>query len=173
VTTFDTCLAVILKAEGGFVNNPKDPGGMTNLGVTARTWQDWTGKAPSATDMHALTPAKVAPLYKARYWDVCAGDSLPPAIALCVFDFGVNAGPGRSGKMLQGVVGAVKDGQIGRGTLQAVQAYVTAHGLPALVKAFQEARRGYYRALGTFDTFGRGWLRRVDEVQAIALGMVK
>lgn len=167
MTAFDAALKVILKMEGGYVNHPRDPGGETNLGVTKRTWQAWTGRVD--VDMKALTPAKVAPLYKARYWDEVGGDDFPPALSLCLFDFAVNAGPARAVKMLQRIAGASVDGQMGPATRRAVQAFVTAHGLPELVRRFSEARRDYYRALTTFDTFGKGWLRRVDHIETEAL----
>jgi lysozyme family protein len=170
MTGFDQALKVILKHEGGYVNHPRDPGGETNLGVTRRVWQTWVGRTD--VDMRALTPAKVAPLYKAHYWDKVSGDDFPPALALVLFDFGVNAGVSRAAKLLQRIVGAVADGQIGRGTRQAVQAYVTAHGLAKLIEAYSEARRDYYRALSTFDTFGRGWLRRVNETHAEAVKLL-
>jgi lysozyme family protein len=170
MTAFDHALKIILKHEGGYVNHPRDPGGETNLGVTKRVWQTWVGR--TNVDMRTLTPAKVAPLYKAQYWDKVRGDDFPPALSLVLFDFGVNAGVSRAAKMLQRIVGAVADGQIGRGTRQAVQLYVTAHGLAKLVEAYSEARRDYYRALSTFDTFGRGWLRRVNETHAEAMKLL-
>lgn len=166
---FSEALECILQSEGGFVNHPKDPGGMTNLGVTKRTWEEWTKRPASESEMRGLTQVKVAPLYKVRYWNRVAGDDLPPALALCVFDFGVNAGPGRAVKLLQRLVGAVVDGQAGKGTIAAVNTYVAAHGLPATVKAYQDARKAYYRALPTFKHFGKGWLARVDRVTKEAL----
>lgn len=170
---FAPCLAEVLRHEGGYSDNPKDPGGATNLGVTLGTWQDWTGKPATKADIKALTLAKVTPLYKARYWDAVKGDDLPPALALCVFDFAVNGGPERAARYLQRMVGAAQDGKIGRQTLLAVQQYVTAHTLALAVRDYQQERRGYYRKLETFPTFGRGWLRRVDEVETAALRMLK
>lgn len=167
---FDVCLKEVLKHEGGYVNHPRDPGGETNLGVTRKTWEAWTGKP--GTDMRGLTVAKVAPLYKARYWDEVRGDDLPPAMAMCVFDFAVNAGPARSARYLQKLVNAATDGQIGPATLRALQAFVTANGLAEAVRRFQQMRRDYYKQLRTFDTFGRGWLRRVDAVETAALRLI-
>jgi lysozyme family protein len=168
---FETALAEILHHEGGYVNHPKDPGGRTNLGVTQRVWEGWTGKAATEADMRALTPAKVAPLYRKNYWEAVGCDKLPAGLALCVFDFAVNAGPGRAGRYLQRMVGATQDGKVGPQTIAAVFGYVQSRGEVAAVRAYQDARRGYYRQLGTFKTFGRGWLRRVDEVERAALEM--
>lgn len=168
---FDAALNVILAHEGGFVNDPRDPGGMTNLGVTKDTWEAWTKRPASEADMRALTPAKVAPLYRDRYWNALRCDDLHPALALCVFDFGVNASVKRAARYLQAVVGAAQDGAVGPATVAAARAFVAQHGAAEAVELYQNARRGYYRSLGTFVTFGRGWLRRVDEVEAAAKEM--
>lgn len=167
---FDKALGVVLRHEGGWVNHAADPGGETNLGVTKRVWQEWSGKRE--VNMKALTPAKVSPLYKAMYWDKLKCDQLPPALALCVFDFGVNAGVSRAAKLLQGMVGVVRDGAIGPGTMNALNGFLKAHGHAYAVKAYQNSRRDYYRALHHFDTFGRGWLRRVDSVETEALRLI-
>lgn len=168
---FDAALAEVLKHEGGYVNHPSDPGGRTNRGITQRTWEAWTGKPASEADMRGLTMADVRPLYRKRYWDEVRGNDMPGALALCVFDFAVNAGPARAARFLQRMVGAAQDGVIGPATIAAVDGYVSAHGVPAAVRAYQAARRDYYRSLATFPTFGKGWLRRVDEVEAAALEM--
>lgn len=166
---FASALAILLREEGGFVNDPADPGGMTNLGVTAKTWADYTGKPATESVMRGLTQVAVAPLYKSRYWDKIAGDQLGSGLALAVFDFAVNAGPARAAKMLQSIVGVTQDGQIGRGTLQAVQAYVMRKGIDTLIEAYSDARRDYYRALPTFWRFGKGWLARVGRIEDAAM----
>ena len=105
---YNKCLETILHHEGGYVNHPKDPGGETNLGVTKLVYEEWGGKK----DMRDLTVEDVAPIYKKNYWDRLKGDSLPDGLDLCVFDFGVNAGTGRSAKYLQKMIGTVADGGI-------------------------------------------------------------
>lgn len=166
---FDEALKVILRHEGGYVNHPRDPGGITNLGVTKNTWEAWTKKPATVADMRALTPAIVAPLYRARYWDDCRCGEMSPGLALCVFDFAVNAGPRRAVRYLQTMVGAVADGAIGPATIAAVKGFVAKHGDAEAVRQYQAARERYYRSLSTFDTFGRGWLRRVRETETEAL----
>lgn len=168
-TGFDRALAVVLKHEGGYVNHPRDPGGATNLGVTIKTWRDWKGGTVTIDDMRALTIEDVKPLYRERYWNAVRADDLPAGLALCCFDFGVNAGPGRAVKLLQRICGTTSDGVFGPATQMALQAALTAHGERNLIERYSEARRDYYRALGTFQTFGRGWLRRVDETETAAL----
>ena len=81
---FDKCLALLLAHEGGFVNHPQDPGGMTNLGVTKRVWEEWTGHEVDEKQMRALTPETVAPLYKRKYWDACRSDDLVSGVDYAV-----------------------------------------------------------------------------------------
>lgn len=169
---FDKALKVILRHEGGWSNNPRDPGGMTNLGVTRATWEGWIGRQTSESEMRALTIPAVGPLYKKRYWDALRCDELPAGLALCVFDFGVNAGIARAARYLQAMVGASRDGKVGPATIAAVKAFVAAHGEAEAVRQYQNSRRQYYHELSTFPTFGRGWLRRVDETETEALRLV-
>ena len=164
---YDKCLKAILHHEGGYVNHPKDPGGETNLGVTKRVYEEHGG----TKDMKDLTVEDVAPIYKKGYWDKMKGDDLPGGLDLCVFDFGVNAGPGRSAKYLQTMIGTVAAGGIGPNTLKAVEAYVSENGIDKSIENFQEARQGYYEKLSTFDTFGKGWTRRVTETTELAKTM--
>ena len=161
-------LKVILHHEGGYVNHPKDPGGETNLGVTKRVYEEFGG----TKDMKDLTVEDVAPIYKKGYWDKMKGDDLPTGLDLCVFDFGVNAGPGRAAKYLQTMIGTVADGGIGPNTLAKLKEYVDEHGLAKSIDNYQEARQAYYEKLSTFATFGRGWTRRVDETTQLAKTMI-
>ena len=170
---FDKALAEILKHEGGFVNHPRDPGGMTNLGVTRATYEAWVGHPVQDQIMRELTPSHVRALYKARYWNAVKADEMPAGVDLCLFDFGVNAGPARARKYLQLVVGAKADGIIGLNTMRQVQQYLRSHGAEGLINAYQDARIRYYKKLRHFPTFGRGWLRRVKEVRETALRMAK
>ena len=169
---FERCLDIVLHHEGGFVNHPRDPGGMTNLGVTRKVWEEWVGRSVSEAEMRALTPQVVEPLYRARYWNLVAGDHLPPGVDLVTFDFGVNAGPHRGVRFLQRLLGVGQDGLIGPVTLGTLRAFVAAHGSESVIRTYSQARRDYYRSLSTFDAFGRGWLRRTDEVEIAAVDMV-
>jgi len=165
---YKKCLETILHHEGGYVNHPKDPGGETNLGVTKRVYEEWGG----TKDMKDLTVEDVAPIYEKNYWGKVKGDDLPSGLDLCVFDFAVNAGPGRAAKYLQTMIGTVADGGIGPNTLRALDSYVDANGVEHAIKEYQKARQGYYESLSTFETFGRGWTRRVEETTELALSMV-
>lgn len=163
--TFEEALEHVLKHEGGFVNHPKDPGGMTNLGVTKKVWDEWIGRESSEDEMRNLKPEDVAPLYKKLYWDRVKGDDLPSGVNYCVFDASVNSGTGRAAKWLQEAVGAVPDGAIGAKTL----AKVAAHDADSLVNAYCDVRLNFLKSLKTFDTFGKGWSRRVEGVRQTAL----
>ena len=158
---FDTALAALLKHEGGYVNHPADPGGMTNLGVTKRVWEAYVGHEVDEQTMRGLTPQTVAPLYKKRYWDAVHGDDLPSGVDLCVFDCAVNSGVGRASRLLQKAAGVADDGKIGPGTLAAVKA----KDPKELVNDFCNERQKFLEALPTFATFGKGWSRRVAEVR--------
>lgn len=164
---------MILHHEGGYVNHPKDPGGETNLGVTKRVYEEWCmSNDLIQKDMKDLEVADVGPIYKENYWDRVKGDDLPAGLNLCVFDFGVNAGPGRAAKYLQALIGTTVDGGIGPNTLKCVEEYVDEHGLQETIEAYQKDRQSYYEELSTFETFGRGWTRRVEETTSSALEMV-
>jgi lysozyme family protein len=165
---FDKALAAVLHHEGGFVNHPDDPGGMTNLGCTKRTWEEWVKHPVDEAAMRALTPRDVAPLYKKKYWDAVHGDDLPTGVDYLVFDFAINAGPGRAAKTLQQALGVTADGAIGPATFRAVDKADAAE----LVKEFSRVKEHFYKSLPAFDKFGKGWLRRVAEVGAVAETMV-
>jgi lysozyme family protein len=165
---WEKCLKLILHHEGGYVNHPKDPGGETNLGVTKRVYEEWGG----TKDMKDLTVEDVSPIYKKNYWDRIKGDELPSGLDLCVFDFGVNAGTGRAAKFLQRLVDTTVDGGIGPNSLRAVNEHVSRWSIEQTIDDYQAERQKYYEKLKTFETFGRGWTRRVQETTKEAMDMV-
>jgi lysozyme family protein len=169
-SNFETCLALMLAHEGGYVDHPKDPGGMTNLGVTKRVWEEWVGHEVDEKQMRALTPETVAPLYKRKYWDAIRADDLVDGVDYCVFDVAVNSGPGRAVKFLQLCVGVTADGGFGPATLAAVK---EAEKDPTrLIEIYCAKRLEFLQSLKTFETFGKGWSRRVQEVKDKALKML-
>ena len=167
---YEHCLGMILHHEGGYVNHPKDPGGETNMGVTRRVYENWCLEQDLfRKDMKDLEFSDVAPIYKKNYWDRCKCDSLPNGVDLCVFDMGVNAGTGRGARFLQKCVGSISDGAVGPNTLRQVDEWIAMRGEEDLITDYSERRRDYYKRLKTFSTFGRGWIRRVDETEVEAL----
>lgn len=169
---WDHSFELVLKSEGGYVNDNADHGGETNLGVTRAAWGDFKGRAIHDGEMRALTKDMVQPFYKWRYWDKCRCDELPGGLDYAVFDFAVNAGPARAVKYLQRAVGVADDGMIGPATMAAV---AKANPQQALAQ-FSEAKAKFYRGLVERDPsqgkFIKGWLARVEQVQRAAGSMV-
>ena len=163
---FQECLELVLKSEGGWVNHKDDPGGETNLGVTKRVWEEYVGHPVES--LKNLTKEDVAPLYEQKYWRPCYGEVLPRGLDFVVFSMGVNAGPGRSVKLLQSSIGCVPDGVIGPKTRE----LISASNSSTLIAKFSEIRREYYRSLNK-PMFIKGWLNRVDHEEAQAINMVK
>lgn len=166
---FEKALAAVLHHEGGFVNHPSDPGGMTNLGVTKAVWEEWVRHPVDEKTMRSLTPEMVGPMYRRRFWSRISGDELPEGIDYCVFDAAVNSGSGRAAKWLQGCVGIDMDGSIGPKTLAAVKAADP----KSLVEDYSKRRLSFLQDLPHWPTFGRGWTRRVTEVEKTALSMLQ
>ncbi|SFF90273.1 glycosyl hydrolase 108 family protein, partial [Methylobacterium sp. yr596] len=95
-TTFERAMTLVLAHEGGWSNDPADPGGATNLGVTIGTLSLWLGRPATKAEVKALTVASVSPLYRRRFWDAVQGDALPAGLDYALFDFAVNSGPKRA-----------------------------------------------------------------------------
>ena len=168
VGNWKQAFALMLKSEGGYVNNPLDPGGRTNLGVTQAVWENWVGRKVDEPEMRSLTADKVEPLYRKKYWDAVRGDELPVGLDYLVFDFGVNAGAGRSIKTLQTAVGVTPDGGFGPMTMAAVKAIDPVE----LIEKFSFWKEQFYRSLSQFPTFGKGWLNRIADVKVKASSML-
>lgn len=171
IENFDKCMDHVFKNEGGFVNHPKDPGGMTNLGVTKRVWEEWTGHEVDEKQMRELTKSDVKPLYQRKYWNACRCSELPSGLDLCVFDTAVNSGPGRAVKILQSCLGVTIDGAIGPNTVAAANQFKDT-ALIHLIEDYCSARQAYLISLPTFDTFGKGWTKRVNDCKEEALSIL-
>jgi lysozyme family protein len=166
-SNFNKCLDLVLVYEGGFSNHPADPGGATNLGITKATLEHWRKETVSVEDVKALKVEEAAEIYRSNYWNALNCSALPAGVDLIVFDFGVNAGPSRSAKLLQKAVGANQDGSIGPATLAAVTA-----SLPAdIIQSMTAGRLDFYRGLPGWETFKNGWTRRTNDIAKAALAM--
>jgi lysozyme family protein len=165
---FEACLKFTLQFEGGFVNDPRDPGGATNLGVTVGTLSEVLGHRATVDEVKALTPKTVAPIYRQRYWKVVHGDDLPVGVDLAVFDYGVHSGPKRGAKALQRVLGLEDDGDIGDITLKKAREVDS----KSLIGILCDQRLEFLRGLAVFQSFGKGLKSRVDKCRAAALSMV-
>lgn len=165
---FPACVAFTLAREGGFVNNPRDPGGATNFGITHATLQAWRGWPVTADDVRAMKRGEAMAIYRARYWQPAGCAGLPVGVDLMVFDCAVNSGVRTSAKLLQRIVGVPDDGSIGPRTQLAAHAVVD-HA--ALVAKLAAARLAYCRGLATFSVFGRGWTERINAAEKAAVEM--
>ncbi|WP_246675270.1 glycosyl hydrolase 108 family protein [Mesorhizobium sp. B2-3-4] len=164
---FARALALVLKSEGGWSDNPADPGGATMKGVTLTNFRRYVKADASKADLHKIGDEQVATVFRRFYWDAVLGAELPDGVDFAVFDFAVNSGPGRAAKYLQAVVGAVQDGRIGPATLAAARAKPAG----VVIDQLCNARLAFLRRLPTWATFGRGWSDRVKSVRAEALLM--
>jgi lysozyme family protein len=172
---FVTCLDAVLRQEGGFADNPLDPGGATNFGITRATLARWRRVSPwwklPVAEVQSLARPEAASIYQALYWQRCNADALPAGLDLALFDFAVGSGPDRAIKALQREVGARPDGFIGPLTLGAVKARIGLAGVAGLITALCNGRLTFLQRLAISATFGTGWSRRVAEIRATALAM--
>ena len=169
--TFAACLAFTLQQEGGYSDDPNDPGGATNYGITLATLRGYTGNdALTPDDIRTISMDTVRAIYQANYWNRMRCDALPAGVDLMVFDSGVNTGTGRAVEMLQaaaGLTGTAIDGGVGPQTLAAVARVPPA----TLITTLAGRQRAYYQSLANFPIYGRGWLARVDRREAAATSM--
>jgi lysozyme family protein len=169
---FDIFLPLLLGFEGGYVDDPTDPGGETNKGVTMTTFNQCShallGIEPTSANLQALTDAQAGIIYKALYWNKMQGDAFTAQdLADIVCDFFVNSGT-HATSLLQQVLNSmganiVVDGGIGNATLQAL----AAQPQDQVYQAYRQGRIDYYQALGQrYPQFLHGWLNRVNAFPA-------
>ena len=176
LSNWDKSFDMVIAHEGGFTNDERDPGnklpdgrkGSTMLGCTQANWEKYIGHQVTQDDMKALKKEDVKPLYKRDYWDAVKGDNLPAGVDYAVFDFAINAGSSAARKMIQKALGVTADGAIGPATMKAIQ---EADALDLLDK-FSHSKEAFYKSLPTFQTYGKGWLKRVADVQTSASTMI-
>lgn len=168
MASFDLFLPLLLRFEGGYVDDPTDPGGETNKGVTMATFQNCAhqllGIDPTSDNLRALTDGQAGIIYRALYWDKIRGDEFPlQDLANIVCDFYVNSGT-HATLLLQRVINGmgatvVADGAIGPASIQALVA------LPQndVYRQYKQGRIAYYQSLSQrFPQFLKGWLNRVN-----------
>lgn len=156
---FDRVIDKLLAHEGGYVNDRRDPGGETNLGISRRTYPK--------EDIRGMTKARAKVIYKRDFWDACRCDDLPGGVDYVVFDGAVHSGPSRSIRWLQQAVGATADGKIGPATLRAAEINYA----PAVIERTIGFRLSFMRGLALWKSHGNGFQRRADEVRILALEM--
>ena len=151
--TFVQIFNRLIGHEGGYVNDPRDPGGETNWGITKRTAQA-NGYQGS---MRAMTREQAYKIYYSAFWLRYQCDKMPEAVAYQFFDAAVNHGLGNASRMLQRAVGVVDDGVIGNMTIAAIKKMA----ISDVIMRLNAERLEFYCKLSTFATFGKGWVRRV------------
>lgn len=147
---FDHAFDALIPHEGGYVWNPADPGGETKYGISKRQYP--------GIDIRALTLADAKAIYLRDYWQRAQCDRLPPELAFDVFDAAVNSGIGQAIRWLQRAAGVADDGVVGPLTLAAIQRLDDTSALRARLSGH---RLDFMTRLSTWDTFGKGWARRV------------
>jgi uncharacterized protein (TIGR02594 family) len=166
---FADCVALVLHDEGGNDDDPRDPGGRTSRGITQADWNRWLQTHSGLpADVFQAPQDQIVAIYHQKYWDVLNCDQLAAGVDYAVFDYGVLSGVGRAAKVLQGLIGAEVDGEIGPDTIAAA---ARANGA-SLVNQICDERLAFLKGLTTFATFGKGWTARVERVRKVAAAMV-
>jgi uncharacterized protein (TIGR02594 family) len=169
---FAQALAHVLAMEGGWSDDPFDPGGPTNKGITLadyarerRVTVTAENFAALKAELRSIPDRLVRDIYLTRYWRPARCPDMPPSLALMHFDAAVNQGVSGAARMLQQALAVDIDGEIGPITLGAART----KPLRTSIETYADIRRRRYRALAHFWRFGRGWLRRVDATLAQSL----
>jgi lysozyme family protein len=147
--TIDEILELILSAEGGYVNDPRDPGGETKFGISKRSYP--------GLDIRSLTLEGAKGLYVKDYWTKYSLESFPPYIQYSLLDFTVNSGYGNAIRALQRTIGVADDGIFGIISSTRLESLKP---IDVLID-YNEERLKFLRKLSTFPTYGNGWTRRV------------
>jgi lysozyme family protein len=148
---FDTAFDRLIGHEGGYVNDPRDPGGETKFGISKRSYP--------GEDIAGLTLDRAKAIYRRDFWGPAGCDVVPGAVKFDLLDTAVNSGVKTAIKFLQRAAGETDDGVLGSRTVQAAQSMD-----PARLQArFNGHRLDYLNDLPTWPAFGRGWAQRVAE----------
>jgi lysozyme family protein len=170
--SLQTALAFTLPAEGGFVDNPVDPGGATCQGVTQATYDRYRASINELNQsVRLIAPLEVQDIYREMYWVPACCDQLSNRLGVVHMDWSVNHGVSGAIVTLQGVVHVTQDGIFGPMTLQAIEA----RDENTVISNYLDARRAWYRAhveaVPSQQIFLNGWLKRVDNLQAYVNGL--
>lgn len=164
----NSALNWILRAEGCYVNNPHDPGGPTNRGITQKTLDYSRLKGLTKTRLvQDLTNDDVRSIYGYQYWEPSHAGELASTLALIHFDCAVNCGVTQAAKLLRRAVNAVSDKRKVNETSGVCSELIAIiNGLPAveLAEAYLTVRLAFYKSLGNYKVFGNGWTNRLNSL---------
>jgi lysozyme family protein len=167
-SSYDECLRRLLIHEGGYSNHPADPGGPTNFGITLADYRRYVKPSATAADVKAMTVDEAKAIYRAKYWDAQRCDALPAGVDDTVFDYGVNSGIGRCGKVLRRVLGL---SDASSAVTDEVIAALGKRDPKVVIAAINDERLAFLKSLKTWPVFGVGWGRRVAEVRVFSLAL--
>lgn len=156
----------VLLHEGGYTNDPKDPGGPTNWGITIADARMYWKPNATAADVKAMPKIVAISIYQQKYWAKIRADELRGGVDYALMDYGVNSGVGRAGKVLRRLMRLPDNTSAFSDELIRTAGGKDPH---ELVNAICDERMRFLRGLKTFDHFGKGWTRRVAEVRAYAI----
>jgi lysozyme family protein len=167
-SSFARALNFTLKFEGGYSDNPRDPGGATNLGITQHALECFRDHPVTKDDVKALKQDEAAKIYRQNYWNSVCCDQMPAGTDMCLFDLAVNSGPQKAIKILQASTGLRVNGILTAATLSAAQK-ADPH---LLISAICQRRLSFLQRLAIFATFGRGWSKRVLALEQEAKALI-
>ena len=165
-STYDEALRRLLLHEGGYCNHPQDPGGPTNFGITIADYRKYIKPGASADDVRAMRLEEAKAIYRSKYWRALRCDDLPAGVDDTIFDYGVNSGVARAGKVLRRVLGMPDDTW---GASDDVIAEVARRDPRAVIAAINAERLAFLRGLRSWPVFGTGWERRVGDVREFSI----
>ncbi len=165
MNAFEQAFAVVVGHEGGYVNDPRDPGGETKYGISARAYPN--------VNIRGLTLEIAKTIYRADYWARGYCNEMPGPLALLHFDSAVNNGVGQAARFLQQALGVKVDGDIGPATLAALKRQaLQPEGVDRLCAEVLARRIVFHASLPTWPTFGLGWSRRLAMLPFQAMEVV-
>jgi lysozyme family protein len=147
--TFESTFDRLLGHEGGYVNDPTDPGGETNWGISKRSYPD--------VDIKNLTRDGAKAIYRRDFWDRLRADTLFDGVAYQLFDFAVNSGIETAVRYLQRAVGVADDGHWGPASAAAAAAMTESDTILRL----NAERLDFMTRLKNWPNHGKGWARRI------------
>jgi lysozyme family protein len=144
---FMACIGLIIeRIEGGYANDPQDPGGETNYGISKAAYPN--------VDIAGLTELSAAQIYYNDYWQPSGAGLMPRGLDLWLLDGAINHGVGTAAMILQGVLGVAQDGKVGPTTAAAAASF-------AEPELYLLARLKHYQGLAGWPHDGDGWTKRL------------